>query len=249
MEEGQIKERKKLINSQIHELTLKNLRYGNEFISEYNTNLFDLQKSLNYRLNSIIFHANEIKFQINYANKYLDDQLNFHLRSEEIIKYNSESSNFTEILLFLFDDQIFSSASFFDYLAKLFTLFFTKKFSRYDWKKFIIEINKKTIPCEEKLLLLLNEENEKFIKPLSQHRSQIIHNLMDKSNSRETINWNQNSGLSKNLNPSVPKFFEDEFIDFKILNRNNQLSLIDASTWLLKNTLDTVEKIISKISD
>ncbi|GBF44613.1 hypothetical protein LPTSP2_39160 [Leptospira ellinghausenii] len=249
MNDLQLVERKKLINSQIHDLTLKNLKYGNEIISEYNTNLFDLEKSLKYRLNSIIFHAKEIEFQINNVNKYLDDQINFHLRSEDIIKYNNETSNFTEILLYLFDDQIFSSASFFDYLAKLFTVIFSKEFSRYDWKKFIKEINNNTISCEEKILKLLNEENGKFIKPLSQHRSQIIHNLMDMSNPRETVNWNQNSGLTKNLNPSVPKFFEEEFIDFKILNENNQLSLIDASNWLLHNTLDSVERILITISE
>jgi len=230
----------------VYEVVLK-LVQKNSFASPESDTLFRIRDSLQYRAQAVTYHLWLIQAHAEHANKILQSDLNEKLSQKEMPEFHKITTSTTETLLFLMDDLIFSAASYFDYLAKLFFYIITAKHRMHDdWKKLKKEINAGILGEQDALSTAILTENARFIRALHSHRSSLIHNNKDKSNGQEVFHWTP-SAFNRTFKPSTPAFFTESFPEFEKNVPADSQNLISAAEWLTSEFFRSIVHLSSKI--
>ena len=168
----------KSIKSQIFSINQRMIGLGLEFVNKMYTNIVSgnnnrflkIRNSIQYRLNSVLFHFTQLLNIQTFYQKKLDNNPS----PEKYVAYLNQGSDQQYAL---FDSIVFHIVSLFDYLACLIHYSCSGKFEpKMKWNN-IINISRaaKSYLSDSDLKLILQKWNNEFINTLYGHRSDVIH--------------------------------------------------------------------------
>lgn len=237
------------IRKEINQINGRMIGLGLEFInkmdgkliSDKNQRFMSLRNSIQYRLNSILFHYTQL----------LDIQIRFQNKIDKA-PYNDENSVKWMILggeqqYALFDSIIFHIVSLFDYLACLINYSCSGKYAgKLKWNSIIkTSFNKNSFLANSEVKTILQKWNKQFVDTLYNHRSDLIHYNMDFGNTGYVIYLIQGKA---SLEIEAPYRFVKNFRELKKLSQENKIMINYSIDWVIKKSLLAAQDIINGIS-
>lgn len=203
-----------------------------------------------------ILHADKTKYKIRDSILFRFESILFHLialikKHQEIINYQYEHFSekaFNDILLiieykeqihFLFDDIIFNSCSFFDYLANLIGFMYLGKNSmNIKWNGIAKAMMDKNNPISKtKLGPLVVSNHKDLITHLYDYRSRLIHKKRDLAGGGVTLYPNEDS-VKIDFEVEPPEKFV-KMIKMLEEDLKGKFDIIDTSLWLINKSIET----------
>ncbi|MBI5661260.1 MAG: hypothetical protein HZC46_03835 [Ignavibacterium album] len=237
------------IRKEINQISSRMTELGLEFINKMDGNLISdknkrfmtIRNSIQYRLNSILFHYTQL----------LDIQIRFQERIDED-PYDIEKCVKWMVLggeqqYALFDSIIFHIVSLFDYLACLINYSCSGKFeSKLKWNSIIkTSFDQNSFLLNSELKTILQKWNNEFVDTLYNHRSDLIHYNMDLGNTSYIIDIMKGKAL---LEIEAPYRFVKGFRELKKLSQENKIMINYSIDWAIKKSLSATKEIIKGVS-
>jgi len=203
-----------------------------------NTDYYLIRDSLNFRVDSILFHLRILQSiqlnQYNQLNKSKDKQLEMHNHKFEFLDQQFQ----------LFDSIIFHTISLFDYIGNLTGSICIRK-PKMKWDGIMNSVNDKNNPFSSKdISFILKKINNELVDKLYNFRSELIHYSKAKGGFQFRHNLFAND---MKLTVFAPIAVCKKFHELKLLSKDNEISINYALFWIVEKTLTSVSKIIEDL--
>ena len=221
--------------------------YVNDAFSD--NEIFILRDNVTYKLECAIFH---FQLLLEYHNRVQYDlEKNFKNDFRGIFNNSIEYLSYERRAILeaysLFDSMVYHLCSIFDYLFRLINFCHGDTIAKKPlWNLFQKSINKDFKLCSEEMCRIMDIHDKRFIYPLIQHRSHLIHTAMDIGQFKLSINLDKSTFDPKFLSTEL---FNKNFPEIAIENDNQPMTIKYSALWLIDKAIITATELLFELSE
>ncbi len=209
--------------------------------------IYELRDDTTHRLFCSKLHIEILFRQINLIHHRIGEKLKVEpdFASRQFVGSNPLYDHFGNEISAIFDSIIFHSVASFDYLSNLCSFICNKnRDTKLKWSNLTSSVrDPKNVLFNSKIAQVVDEIDKEFVGKLYNHRSNIIHEKVDRSKYQVTVEYTPGE-----MNVIQTFLIGDDLIKkfnvLKELNKSNSISVTYASFWLLNLCIDKITDIL-----